>query len=274
MKRKSAIWGGALAVTIGTVGFVSAMSPLKADFQEAQKSDKDQEKLDKELAELEAQKAKLESRIKDIRKKSGKSEERSITIQRSVKSDGKSPSAEDIHIIIEDAMKTAHKAMAEAMKNMPKSGFVFSDDKAVTISPDGKVLRTAPKTGQQGQVRILTDGDAKVFNFNENMSPEEKAKLKAAMDELHKSMKNMKFELKMDGMEGLQALRGLQAVPAVPGQPRVVAPLRARILNDDDTRTEIKKLREEVEKLRQDVKKQQDKKGGNDRETTFLEGYS
>ncbi len=271
MKKKNAIWGGALAITIGTVGIVSAMSPLRADYQQTQRDDKDQAKQEKELAELEAQKARLETRIKELRKKSGKTEERSIEIRRSNSNDGGGPNAEQIHKIVEEAMKTAHKAMEEAMKNMPKGNFVFSDDNVITVTPDGKSTKVAPGVRREGQIKIMTDGDSNVFNFNDKMSAEDKAKFKAAMDEMHKSMKNMKFDIKMDREEGV---RGLPVAPPIPGQPRIIAPFRTKILNEDDTRSEIKKLHEEVEKLREEVKKQQEKKSGNDRNSTFLEGYS
>jgi DNA repair exonuclease SbcCD ATPase subunit len=234
--------------------------------------DKDKAQARKELKDLEEQRAKLDSRIRDLRKKAGLPGGRAFVWE-----DGKAfafPGGEGEHsIVIEKALGDAHKAVEEAMKNMPKhfENFNFNwDDK------DGKAFK------------LWVDKDGKSHKWDSQMSDEDKKKFKLEMEkmqsELRENLKGLK-DLKIDVPE-IHAFSDDKdgsvriITPRTNVRPRIVTPEyrivepRVRGGGDDsrELRDEIRSLRDEVEKLRDEVKRGRGKSTNPDRfeETNLL----
>jgi hypothetical protein len=242
--------------------------------------DKDKAQARRELKDLEEQRAKLDSRIRDLRKRAGLPSVRGFTFN-----DGEVneiPGLEgDHHIIVEKALGDAHRAVEEAMKNMPKNFENFKDFENFKNfnfnfdDKDGKAFK------------LWVDKDGKTHKWDSQMSEEDKRKFKQEMEkmqsELRENLKGLK-DLKIDIPE-IHAFSDDKdgsvriITPRTNVRPRIVTPEyriaepRVRGGGDDsrELRDEIRSLRDEVEKLRDEVKRGRGKSTNPDRfEETHL----
>jgi hypothetical protein len=291
------------AVGFLAVGGSALAVPLLAGDDDDTKKPEDKARIERELRDLEEQRARVDARIRELRRQGSRAESlrvirpgtgEAVTIPRfNFNFDDKNLSEEQRREI-RRAMEQAHKAVEEAMKNVPKGqNFVFSDKDFVI--PRVEALRSlkglegleslkelrglegleALKGAKGNSVRVYVDKDGKTRKFEGPMTQEERDFIKRDMGKLKAEIRNW-----TDGGNSRVVIPRIEipriqvspttppTVYTVPARPRTrveVVPSTPRVqVVPSVPRTYIERdggnaeLRSEIRRLREEVERLRD----------------